>query len=90
MTDLPSYLNKAQSTIEELKLRLVGDDLQKLLDKVENMFMVFIFHCLHKREGGHGQRTVIRNDGGLDRKDDDSLRRVTLAKPKLVEEIGML
>lgn len=50
MTDLnlPSYLNKAQSTIVELKSMLVNDDLKKVLEKLDNMFMVFVLHGLHK------------------------------------------
>ena len=46
--DLPSYLNKAQSTIEEIKLILTGDNLQSMLDKLDNLYMVFVLHGLHR------------------------------------------
>ena len=50
MTDnvLSEYLTRAQSTIDGLKLMLVGDDLKKVLEKLDNMFMVFILHGLPK------------------------------------------
>lgn len=41
-----SFLNKAQSTIYELKLILIHDDCEKILPKLDNMFMVFIFKPL--------------------------------------------
>lgn len=46
--DLPAYLNKAQSTIEEVKMILTSDDLQNTQSKVDNMCMVFVLHGLHK------------------------------------------
>ena len=46
--DLPSYLNKAQSTIEEIKLILTNDNIQKTRDKLDNMYMVFVLDGLHK------------------------------------------
>ena len=46
--DLSEYLARAQSTIDGLKLMLVDDDLKKLLEKLDNMFMVFILHGLPK------------------------------------------
>ena len=46
--DLPSHLNKAQSTIKEIKLRLTEDTLEKVLDKLDKMYMVFVLHGLHK------------------------------------------
>ncbi|XP_029125187.1 uncharacterized protein LOC109815938 isoform X2 [Cajanus cajan] len=49
--DLPTYLNRAQSTIDELKLMLVSDDPQQILNKLDNMFMVFILQGLHKDYG---------------------------------------
>lgn len=45
--DLSSDLNRAQSTVEELKLMSVSDDLQKVFSKLENMFMVFVLHGIH-------------------------------------------
>ena len=43
--DLPTYLTKAQSTIDEVKLLLTGNDME---NKIDNKCMVFILHGLHK------------------------------------------
>ena len=43
--DLPTYLTMAQSTIDEVKLLLTGNDME---NKVDNMCMVFVLHGLHK------------------------------------------
>jgi len=47
--DLSKYLTRFLSTIDILKLMLVGDDLEKVFEKLDNMFMVFILHC-HTKE----------------------------------------
>lgn len=46
--DLSEYLTCAQSTIDDLKLMLISDDITKILDKLDNMFMVFVLHGLSK------------------------------------------
>jgi len=46
--DLVSYLNKAQSTIQQMKTMLTDNDLQKVIDKIDQMRMVFVLHGLHK------------------------------------------
>ncbi|GAU10062.1 hypothetical protein TSUD_423020, partial [Trifolium subterraneum] len=49
--DLSKYLARAQSTIDGLKLMLVNDDPKKVLEKLDNMFMVFILHGLPREYG---------------------------------------
>ncbi|KAK2418425.1 putative mitochondrial protein [Trifolium repens] len=49
--DLSEYLARAQSTIDGLKLMLVSDDPKKVLEKLDNMFMVFILHGLPREYG---------------------------------------
>ncbi|XP_050890899.1 uncharacterized protein LOC127096364 [Lathyrus oleraceus] len=46
--DLSEYLIRAQSTIDDLKLMLVSDDITKILGKLDNMLMVFVLHDLSK------------------------------------------
>jgi len=46
--DLSKYLTRVVSTIDILKLMMVGDDLKKVFEKLDNMFMMFIPHCLTK------------------------------------------
>lgn len=46
--DLPSYLDRAQSAIDEVKLFLTGDDYTKMVSNLDNMCMVFILHGLHR------------------------------------------
>lgn len=46
--DLTSYLNKAQSTIHQVKMHLTSDDSNKVLEKLDQMYMVFVLHGLHK------------------------------------------
>lgn len=41
--DLPTYLNKAQSIIEEIKFILQANTLPKILDKLNNLFMASVF-----------------------------------------------
>ena len=43
--DLPTYLTKSQSTIDEVKLLMTGDNME---NKLDNMCMVFVLHGLHK------------------------------------------
>ena len=60
--DLPSYLNKAQSICEEIKLQLVNDDVQKMSDKLDNMLMVFVLHGLHKDFESVRNQTLTNSD----------------------------
>lgn len=46
--DLTSYLNKAQSTIHQVKMHLTYSDPSKVLEKLDQMYMVFVLHGLHK------------------------------------------
>ncbi|KAG6501800.1 hypothetical protein ZIOFF_041684 [Zingiber officinale] len=46
--DLTSYLNKAQSTIHQVKMHLTYSDPNKVLEKLDQMYMVFVLHGLHK------------------------------------------
>lgn len=46
--DLLENLTRAQSTIDDLKLMLVSDDITKVLSKLDNMFMLFVLHGLSK------------------------------------------
>lgn len=46
--DLSEYLTCAQSSIDDLKLMLVSDDITKILGKLDNMLMVFVLHGLSK------------------------------------------
>ncbi|XP_074590740.1 uncharacterized protein LOC141846603 [Curcuma longa] len=46
--DLTSYLNKAQSTIHQVKMHLTYSDTNKVLEKLDQMYMVFVLHGLHK------------------------------------------
>ena len=43
--DLPTYLTKSQSTIDEVKLLMTGDNME---NKLDNMCMVFVLHGLYK------------------------------------------
>ena len=36
------YLNKAQSTIQDIQLLMHDDDHQKVLEKLDNLYMVFV------------------------------------------------
>lgn len=41
--DLSKYLTCVESIIDGLKIMLVNDDITKVLSKLDNMFMVFVF-----------------------------------------------
>lgn len=45
--DLPSYLDRAQFAIDEVKLFLTGDDYTKMVNNLD-ICMVFILHGLHR------------------------------------------
>lgn len=47
MTD-HTHLNNTQCTIEEIKLILQEDTLQKVLDEIDNIYMVFVLHGFDK------------------------------------------
>ncbi|XP_057430639.1 uncharacterized protein LOC130723554 isoform X1 [Lotus japonicus] len=47
-TDLPSYLKKAQSLCDEVKLMLEKDDVKEMKKKIDNLLMVLVLHGLHK------------------------------------------
>lgn len=46
--DLVSYLNKAHSPIQQMKTTLTDSDLQKFIDKIDQMCIFFVLHGLHK------------------------------------------
>lgn len=58
INDFHFYVIQAQPIVDELKLMLVFDDLQQVLNKLDNMFMIFILHNLHKAYGSVWDRTL--------------------------------
>jgi len=47
--DIKTYANKAQSAVTEFKLLVTDDDPKKMLEKLDNVCMVYILHGLHEK-----------------------------------------
>ncbi|KAK2454629.1 VPS35 endosomal protein sorting factor [Trifolium repens] len=78
--DLSEYLARAQSTIDGLKLMLVSDDPKKVLEKLDNMFMVFILHGLPREYGAVRDQALTNTTIPTVENLIDRLTRVSLTR----------
>jgi len=46
--DISSYVNRAQSEIDEYKSLVTSDQVSKMVEKIDNVCMLYILHELHK------------------------------------------
>jgi hypothetical protein len=47
--DIKTYANKAQSAVTEFKLLVTDNDPKKMLEKLDNVCMVYVLHGLHEK-----------------------------------------
>ncbi|CAH9069278.1 unnamed protein product [Cuscuta europaea] len=84
--DLPSYVNKAQFIVEEVKVMLSETDLPKVFDKIDKMCMVFVLHRLHR--DFDSVRNQILTNPNIPTAEDLIGRLLRVPAPSGIESVG--
>jgi len=78
--NITTYANKAQLVVTEFKLLVTDNDPKKMLEKLDNVCMVYVFHGLHEKYESVRNNILSASDIPLA---EDLIRRLTrLPGPK--------
>ena len=78
--NITTYANKAQPAVTEFKLLVIDDDPKKMLEKLDNVCMVYVLHGLHEKY--ESTRSNILSTSDIPSAEDLIRRLTRLSGPK--------